>query len=175
VARVAVYTWNFHPWLAEEALTTGVSGYLSKSLTARRLLAALTAIHAGQKVIAPGRGGTEPVRERWPGHELGLSAREAEVLSLITAGLTNQEIAERTFLSVNSIKSHVRRCYQKIGVDTRPKAVLWGLNHGLHPEQVIASHTPRVAVAPRRGQRPALGKSRPRTAYPPSGEPADLS
>ena len=54
----------------------------------------------------------------WPGREEGLTAREAEVLSLITMGLSNQEIAERTLLSLNSIKSYIRSAYRKIDVDS---------------------------------------------------------
>ena len=48
------------------------------------------------------------------------------MLSLITMGLSNQEIAERTLLSLNSIKSYIRSAYRKIDVDTRSRAVLWG-------------------------------------------------
>src|SRR4051794_40193673 len=45
--RVAVYTWNFHPLLIENALKQGVHGYLSKALPARELVAAVEALHAG--------------------------------------------------------------------------------------------------------------------------------
>ena len=51
VRSVAVYTWNFQPWLTRDTLSTGVRGYLSKSLPAARLVDALHAIAAG-----PGRG-----------------------------------------------------------------------------------------------------------------------
>src|SRR4029453_5668537 len=50
--RVAVYTWNFHPDLIENACRQGVPGYLSKALPARELVAALEAIHAGDMVIS---------------------------------------------------------------------------------------------------------------------------
>lgn len=61
----------------------------------------------------------------------GLSAREVQVLALIAAGLTNQEIADRVFVSINSVKTYVRSAYRKIGVNSRSQAAVWGLQHGL--------------------------------------------
>ena len=53
----------------------------------------------------------------WPGRAAGLSPREAEVLALITRGLSNQEIADRAHVSINSIKTYIRSAYRKIGVE----------------------------------------------------------
>jgi LuxR family maltose regulon positive regulatory protein len=52
-----------------------------------------------------------------------LSDRELEVLQLIAEGLTNQEIASRLFLSINTIKVHTRNIFQKLGVNHRTQAV----------------------------------------------------
>ncbi|WP_210649652.1 response regulator transcription factor [Nocardioides sp. SYSU D00065] len=139
VRRVAVYTWNFQPWLTRDTLEQGVRGYLSKSLPAARLVDALAAISAGEVVVSPSRGRSSLVGGDWPGREEGLTAREAEVLSLITMGLSNQEIAERTLLSLNSIKSYIRSAYRKIDVDSRSKAVLWGVEHGMRADGVRRS------------------------------------
>jgi len=135
VKAVAVYTWNFQPWLTRDTLNQGVRGYLSKSLPAARLVEALCAIAAGQLVVSPSRGRSALVGGDWPG-------REAEVLSLITMGLSNQEIAERTLLSLNSIKSYIRSAYRKIDVDSRSKAVLWGVEHGLRADRVRINGSP---------------------------------
>ncbi|MEO5665275.1 MAG: response regulator transcription factor [Nocardioides sp.] len=136
VSKVAVYTWNFQPWLARDTLTQGVQGYLSKSLKASDLVDALLLVHSGRVVCSPDPGRRPIVGGDWPGREEGLTAREAEVLSMITMGMSNQEIAERTFLSLNSIKSYIRSCYRKIDVDSRTKAVLWGVAHGLRPDRL---------------------------------------
>ena len=136
IDKVVLYTWNLQPWLAEATLALGVSGYLAKSLPARDLVEALVAIHAGEVVVAPDPDGEGPVAWQWPGRREGLAAREAEVLSLITMGLTNAEIAERTSLSLNTIKSYIRSVYRKIGVDSRSRAVLWGVAHGMRPDPV---------------------------------------
>ncbi len=73
---------------------------------------------------------TAPKQATYPA---GLTAREAEVLSLITMGLSNQEIAERTLLSLNSIKSYIRSAYRKIGVQRRTQAVIWATQNGFVP------------------------------------------
>ncbi len=82
----------------------------------------------------------------WPGRNAGLSMREAEVITWITAGLTNQEIAERSYLSPNSVKSYIRAAYRKIGVTRRSQAVLWGIDHGCRPDEVVRRTPPSAAT-----------------------------
>jgi DNA-binding CsgD family transcriptional regulator len=53
------------------------------------------------------------------------------VLELVTVGCSNDEIAKRLFLSINSVKSYIRTGYRKIGATRRTQAVLWGVEHGL--------------------------------------------
>jgi DNA-binding CsgD family transcriptional regulator len=67
------------------------------------------------------------------GQQHGLTRRESEVISWITAGLTNSEIAAQTYLSINSIKTYIRSAYRKIGVNRRAQAAVWGLTHGFAP------------------------------------------
>ena len=61
---------------------------------------------------------------------LGLSAREAEVMSLIAGGRTNGEIAARLFLAEKTVKNHVNRIYSKLGVDSRDAAITQWLGAG---------------------------------------------
>ncbi|AQP47335.1 hypothetical protein BW730_07310 [Tessaracoccus aquimaris] len=137
VGHLVVFTWNLVPQLAAEAVALGCSGYLDKSMTALELVEALEAIAQGEIVVS--EAGREVTSESssaelsWPGSEYGLSPREAEVMALITQGLTNQDIASRSFLSINSIKSYIRSAYRKIGVARRSQAVRWGLEHGMLP------------------------------------------
>jgi DNA-binding NarL/FixJ family response regulator len=62
--------------------------------------------------------------------DLGLSAREAEVMSLIARGRTNGEIAARLFLAEKTVKNHVNRIYSKLGVDSRDAAITQWLGAG---------------------------------------------
>jgi DNA-binding NarL/FixJ family response regulator len=139
--HVVVYTWNFHPALIESALAKGASGYLSKTLPARDLVTAIEAIADGEVILsdAPGRS-RSPAGLDWPGRGEGLTDREAEVLALITQGKTNIEIAAVMYLSVNTIKSYIRSAYHKIGVTTRPHAILWGIEHGFQPDYHRIDH-----------------------------------
>src|ERR1700742_3791993 len=98
--RVLVYTWNFHPDLIASARQHGAHGYLSKTLPARELVAALESVHAGETVISdvPPRA-RSAVGLDWPGRGEGLSDRESEILALITQGKSNAEVAKLTYLS----------------------------------------------------------------------------
>jgi DNA-binding NarL/FixJ family response regulator len=139
--RVAVYTWNFHPDLIANARRLGAHGYLSKTLPARDLVAALETIHAGEEVVSP-----PPPRQRrapgldWPGRGEGLTDREAEILALITQGKNNADVAALTYLSPNTVKSYIRTIYRKINVDSRTQAVLWGVDHGFTPDHNRIDH-----------------------------------
>lgn len=139
--RVVVYTWNFHPELIENARRQGVHGYLSKTLSARDLVAALEAVHAGEVVVsdAPPRARTAAGLD-WPGRAEGLTDRESEVLALITQGMSNAQVAELTFLSPNTVKSYIRTVYRKIGAGSRTQAVLWGVAHGFTPDHDRIEH-----------------------------------
>jgi DNA-binding NarL/FixJ family response regulator len=125
-AKVVVYSWDDYP--EEVALSLGAAGYLHKGLPAAELVEGILAIHHGHRASGM-RDGHEPLRT-WPGQSLGLSEREAEVLSFITRGLTNEEIARRSYLSINTVKTYIRTAYRKIGVTTRARAVAWGYENG---------------------------------------------
>jgi DNA-binding NarL/FixJ family response regulator len=139
--RVVVYTWNFHPDLVESARQHGAHGYLSKTLPARELVAALEAVQSGETIIsdAPPRARSAPGLD-WPGRGEGLSDREAEILALITQGKSNADVARLTYLSPNTVKSYIRTIYRKIGVESRTRAVLWGVDHGFTPDHHRIEH-----------------------------------
>lgn len=135
-APVVVFSWNVQPELVEETLARGAAGYLAKSVTAEELLHGIEEIHRGGTVRPESVQTVDEPPGSWPGRKYGLTPRESEVIALITQGLSNREIAERTYLSVNSVKTHVRTAYRKIGVDRRSKAVMWGVRHGFSPDRM---------------------------------------
>ena len=139
--HTVVYTWNFHPDLVAQAREQGVRGYLSKTLPARELVAALEAVHAGEEVVSdpPGRAKSS-IGLDWPGRREGITDRESEILALITQGKNNAEIAALTYLSPNTIKSYNRAIYRKIDASSRTQAVLWGVKNGFTPDHHRIEH-----------------------------------
>lgn len=133
--KVVVYTWVLDADVVDAAIRKGASGYLSKTMPANQLVAALERIHEGEQVVSPPSRKTELVAQDWPGRSEGLTARESEMLALITQGKNNAEIAAITYLSPNSVKTYIRSVYAKVGLTSRTQAVLWGVRHGLHIEQ----------------------------------------
>jgi two-component system, NarL family, response regulator LiaR len=121
LAPVLVFTWSKSPSSVRRSLAAGARGYLSKAVSSADLVAAVNAIHRGEPVT--------PSIEA-AGHAVQLSVRETEVLDLICRGMSNLEIADQLFVSVNSVKTYVRQIYQKVGVTRRSQAVAWGLEHG---------------------------------------------
>jgi two-component system, NarL family, response regulator LiaR len=134
--KVVVFTWNLHHELVDGAMAAGAAGYLWKGMPAHRMVAALEAVHAGQTVTPPADARPNLETGAWPGREFGLTAREAEVIALVTQGFTNQELADKVYLSINSVKTYIRSAYRKMGVTRRSQAVAWGLNHGFAPDHV---------------------------------------
>ena len=124
-----------------DALRAGALGYLTKDAGAAEIQQALHRVAGGQaaldpavqrhlvKAIADGpRSGPAPAQ--LPD---GLTPREAEVLTLIAAGLSNTEIAERLVVSEATVKSHVNHMLAKIGARDRAQAVGYAYRHGLVP------------------------------------------
>lgn len=149
-AKVVVYSWNLEPDLIQRALDGGASGYLSKVLSGAEIVDALSRIMAGEVVVLAGDHETSVDGEGdWPGRAAGLSPREAEIIALITQGLSNREIADRAYLSINSVKTYIRSGYRKVGVQRRSQAVLWGIRHGFLPDHE-RSVDPSLRVRPPR-------------------------
>jgi DNA-binding NarL/FixJ family response regulator len=121
-----------------EALRAGAAGYLTKQVVAEELLAQLRRVLDGEIVVDPslaGRVALSAARvqrgEFWPGAHLGLSQRESEVLELIVHGNSNRAIAARLVLGEETIKTHVRSIYRKLGVTDRAQAVAFVLREGV--------------------------------------------
>ena len=116
------------------ALRAGARGYLTKDAGRREIGLAIAAAAAGQSLLAPAVQGrllaaTPPRR----GPELpdGLTPREGEVLALISAGLSNAQIALELVISEATIKSHINHIFAKAGVHDRAQAVHYAYQHGL--------------------------------------------
>jgi len=122
-----------------DALAAGASGFLLKDVTAERLFDAVRVIAAGEALLAPTvtrrliaefahlrqhhQRPTAPLR--------GLTPRETDVLLLIAQGLSNVEISERLFVGEETVKTHVSRVLNKLGLRDRTQAVVLAYESGL--------------------------------------------
>jgi DNA-binding NarL/FixJ family response regulator len=121
-----------------QALRVGAKGYILKRIDARELVSHLRRVAEGDVVIDPalaGRVAMSAARlsagEFWPGANLGLTQRESEVLALLVSGHSNRGIAAKLVISEDTVKTHIRGLYRKLGVQERGGAIALALREGL--------------------------------------------
>ena len=114
-----------------DALDAGAAGYLLKDAEPDQLLRGIRAAAAGDAPLAP-RAASELLAER---HETrpasGLTPREREVLAMVAEGLPNKLIARRLEISEKTVKAHLTRIFERLGVSDRTQAALWAQRHRL--------------------------------------------
>lgn len=114
-----------------DALDAGAAGYLLKDAEPDQLLRGIRAAAAGEAPLAP-RAASELLAER---HETrpasGLTPREREVLAMVAEGLPNKLIARRLEISEKTVKAHLTRIFERLGVSDRTQAALWAQRHRL--------------------------------------------
>ena len=111
------------------AIEAGATGYLLKDAAPEDLAAAVRTAAAGRTALAPAVADRLLNRMRMP--DVALTRREIEVLALVADGLSNRAIAARLHLTEGTVKSHLARCYTKLGVDSRTAAVATATDLGL--------------------------------------------
>jgi DNA-binding NarL/FixJ family response regulator len=126
VGAVAVYTWNMTESARKAASDAGASAVIAKSLPARQLVASLQALAGGQ-TVETGRFRAAKAGP-WPGAHWSLSARESETLALVATGMPNRAIADAMFVSENTVRTHLKSIFRKLGVSNRSQAVARALS-----------------------------------------------
>lgn len=122
------------------ALTAGASGYLTKTSDSSELNSSIKALVGGRSYIQPQiahlvlhalrNRQTKPDQPK-------LSEREGQILTLLANGDSNSLIAERLYLSVSSVKTHLRGLYRKLEVNSRTEAVVTGIRLGILDEDKV--------------------------------------
>jgi DNA-binding NarL/FixJ family response regulator len=120
-------------------LRAGASGFLLKDALASDLVSAVRVVAAGEAVAAPSVTrrliahylGSTPARPSADHRLDALTGREREVLTLVTRGLSNPEIAAALVLSESTVKTHLGRILGKLGLRDRVQAVILGYECGL--------------------------------------------
>lgn len=121
-----------------EALRAGGRGYLLKKVSPEEIVRVLQAVRAGDIVVDPALGGRIALRAAtlgagrdWPGSQLGLTPREGEVLAHLANGLDNRSISQALYISEDTVKSHVKAIFRKLGARDRAQATAIALREGL--------------------------------------------
>ena len=117
------------------AIQLGASGYLLKDLDAEQLFEALTSVEHGEAAVTRETASRllKSIANRTvePGQgEESLTEREIDVLCQVATGASNQEIAERLNISVNTTKSHIRNILDKLQLENRTQAANYAMKHG---------------------------------------------
>jgi two-component system nitrate/nitrite response regulator NarL len=115
------------------AVENGAAAVLSKGVDADALLDAILAVARGETIVAPDLQGAvaSGIRLRAGEPQRLLTGREHEVLELIAQGLSGPAIAKRLSLSANTIKTHMEKLYDKLGVSDRAAAVAEAIRRGV--------------------------------------------
>ena len=137
VAVVLLTTYD-NPTYLRQALALGAAGYLTKDTDPRAIPLAVRAAVQGQVVVAREalRRVLEAVPTTTPAASTPplleeLTEQEARVLRLVAQGLNNQAIAQTLHISLNTVKTHLKHIFAKLGVSDRTQAAVWAWRHGL--------------------------------------------
>jgi len=126
--------------LSVEAMKAGAVGVLSTGVRTELLLKSVRKVHEGEiwldaettavimrEFSAPGGAAADA-------NEPNLSKREREIVSLVAQGLKNREIADKMFISEQTVKNHLHNIFDKVGVSDRLELALFAVQHKIRPE-----------------------------------------
>ena len=133
-AKILILTSFIDDEKVYPALEAGASGYLLKTSSASEIAEAIRRTYSGEEIIE------EEVSKKMKEDELSgdrrnlhqnLTNREMEVLHLIADGLSNQEIADRLFITLKTVKTHVSNILSKLEVSDRTQATIYAFKHNM--------------------------------------------
>jgi DNA-binding NarL/FixJ family response regulator len=126
-ARIIMLTTFEGDVEVQRALGAGARGYMLKSMPPKELIDAIRKVHAGKKRIPP------EIAAHLAEHfsDATLSERETEVLRHVAGGNRNREIAERLFISEETVKVHIKHIMEKLGASDRTQAVAIAVRRGI--------------------------------------------
>ena len=112
-------------------LEAGARGYMLKTSSADEILSAIRKVARGEYAIETEVEKKVEHHKRYPDLHEDLTAREREILTLLAKGYDNQRIADESFISLKTVKTHVSNILSKLAVSDRTQAVVYAFQHGL--------------------------------------------
>lgn len=116
------------------AIEAGASGYLLKASPRAEIVAGIRSVAAGQTALSPQVAARLVERMRSPAPEPVLTVRETEVLRLVATGQSNKQIAVTLGIGESTVKTHLLKVFEKLGVADRTRAVTLAMERGLLPD-----------------------------------------
>ena len=132
--RILVLTMQSDPVFARTALRLGASGLILKETSTDTLVDVVRQVAGGGTYVDPAVGARLAREPEFGGPPDGLTIREAQILGLVALGLTNEEIADKLFISVRTVEAHRTHIQQKMAFNSRSELVRYALDHGLTEE-----------------------------------------
>jgi DNA-binding NarL/FixJ family response regulator len=129
-ARVIVVSSQAAPSSVRQALSAGAAGYLPKRSSDYELVTAIKLVAGGGGYVDPELGAKLVNPNSSPALD-PLSERERDVVHLLALGHTNQEIAEKLFISVRTVDTHRAHIMRKLQLETRAELVMFALSNGV--------------------------------------------
>lgn len=108
-AKLVAFTWDLDPEGVRAALGRGIDGFIWKRASGEELVSAIERSSVGERVLPSDMPASDPgvLLGQWPGQEHGLSVRESQIVAQVCQGLSNAEISERMYISINTIKTYI--------------------------------------------------------------------
>ena len=132
---ILVFTMHHNTAYVHEAMRAGARGYVLKSAPKEELLAAIRALTAGGGYLQPAITGTVLRRllsdTRVAGGRSAITAREVQILEAVADGKSNKEIAGALAIAEDTVKTHLRNLFEKLGAADRAQAVAIALRQNL--------------------------------------------
>jgi NarL family two-component system response regulator LiaR len=137
---IVVFSFSDRPEAVRHAMRAGAQGFISKAVPRQQIIEGIKATAKGDRIILTQRSQHAQMDEalRWPGRDIGLTERESELLSMLSTGMTNRELGSHLYISENTIKTHLRRLYAKLGVRNRAQAA------SLAGQGILGDHRPQT-------------------------------
>jgi DNA-binding NarL/FixJ family response regulator len=137
---IVVFSFSDRPEAVQHAMSAGAQGFISKAVPRQPIIDGIKAAAGGDRVVLTHRSQHSQIDQvlRWPGRDIGLTERESEILSLLSTGMTNRELGRNLYVSENTIKTHLRSLYAKLGVRSRAQAA------SLAGQGILGDHRPQT-------------------------------
>lgn len=137
-AKIIMLSLHCTQALVEEALASGVRGYLTKETASRNVADAVTEVYAGRVFFSPDiagiivnrfvKGTAEP---KLPGRPTALTAQERKILQLVAEGATYKEVAAKLDLSSNTVHTHRKNLMAKLDIHRQADLVRYAIKQGI--------------------------------------------